>query len=137
MRQQTVKQIMRKQPITIQCKTPLTEIIHIIVTSQQAQLPVVNNNKKLIGMVSLIDCQKALLISAYHCDKPVTVDDVMTEKFMFLNEDEDLSEVAINTQQQTENFFPVIKNDKLIAILRRTDLLVHLQKNLSLCSKNQ
>jgi len=137
MRQQTVKQIMRKQPITIQCKTPLTEIIHIIVTSQQAQLPVVNNNKKLIGMVSLIDCQKALLISAYHCDKPVTVDDVMTEEFMFLNEDEDLSEVAINTQQQTENFFPVIKNDKLIAILRRTDLLVHLQKNLSLCSKNQ
>ena len=137
MSQQTVKQIMRKQPITIQCKTPLTEIIHIIVTSQQAQLPVVNNNKKLIGMVSLIDCQKALLISAYHCDKPVTVNDVMTEEFMFLNEDEDLSEVAINTQKQTENFFPVVKDDKLIAILRRTDLLVHLQKNLSLCSKNQ
>ena len=137
MSQQTVKQIMRKQPITIQCKTPLTEIIHIIVTSQQAQLPVVNNNKKLIGMVSLIDCQKALLIGAYHCDKPVTVNDVMKEEFMFLNEDEDLSEVAINTQQQTENFFPVVKDDKLIAILRRTDLLVHLHKNLSLCSKTQ
>ncbi|WP_298944007.1 CBS domain-containing protein [uncultured Psychromonas sp.] len=137
MSQQTVKQIMRKQPITIQCKTPLTEIIHIIVTSQQAQLPVVNNNKKLIGMVSLIDCQKALLIGAYHCDKPVTVNDVMKEEFMFLNEDEDLSEVAINTQQQIENFFPVVKDDKLIAILRRTDLLVHLHKNLSLCSKTQ
>ena len=86
MSKQTVKQIMRKQPITIQCKTPLTEIIHILVTSQQDQLPVVNNNKKLIGTVSLIDCQKALLISAYHCDKPVTVNDVMTEEFMFLNE---------------------------------------------------
>lgn len=137
MSKQTVKQIMRKQPITIQCKTPLTEIIHILVTSQQAQLPVVNNNKKLIGMVSLIDCQKALLMSAYHCDKPVTVNDVMTETFMLLNEDEDLSEVAINTQKQTENIFPVVKEGKLIAILRRTDLLVHLQKNLSLCSKPQ
>ena len=137
MSKQTVKQIMRKQPITIQCKTPLTEIIHILVTSQQDQLPVVNNNKKLIGTVSLIDCQKALLISAYHCDKPVTVNDVMTEEFMFLNENEELSEVAINTKKQSENIFPVVNDGKLIAILRRTDLLVHLQKNLSLCSKSQ
>ncbi len=137
MNKQTVKQIMRKQPITIQCKTPLTEIIHILVTSQQAQLPVINKNKQLIGMVSLIDCQTALLISAYHCDKPVTVNDVMKEEFTFLNENEDLSEVAINTQKQTENIFPVLKDGKLIAILRRTDLLVHLQKNLSLCSKAQ
>lgn len=134
MSQQTVKNIMRKQPVTVQCQTPLSEIIKTLITSQQAQLPVVNSVNKLIGMVSLIDCQTALLISAYHCDKPVKVNDIMAKNFTFLTSDEDLSEVAIKTQKQAENIFPVVDNGKLIAIMRRTDLLIHLQKNLSLCS---
>lgn len=134
MSQQIVKNIMRKQPVTVQCQTPLNEIIKTLITSQQAQLPVVNSVNKLIGMVSLIDCQTALLISAYHCDKPVKVNDIMAKNFTFLTSDEDLSEVAIKTQKQAENIFPVVDNGKLIAIMRRTDLLIHLQKNLSLCS---
>ena len=134
MSKKTVKDIMRKQPITVQCQTPLSDIINTLITSQQAQLPVVNSANKLIGMVSLIDCQTALLISAYHCDKPVRVNDIMAKNFTFLTADEDLSEVAIKTQKQTESIFPVLDNGKLIAVMRRTDLLIHLQNNLSLCS---
>lgn len=134
MSKKTVKDIMRKQPITVQCQTPLSDIINTLITSQQAQLPVVNSANKLIGMVSLIDCQTALLISAYHCDKPVRVNDIMAKNFTFLTADEDLSEVAIKTQKQTESIFPVLGNGKLIAVMRRTDLLIHLQNNLSLCS---
>ena len=137
MSKQTVKNIMRKHPLTVQCQTPLSEIVKALITSQQAHLPVVNSTNKLIGMVSLIDCQTALLISAYHCDKPVRVNDVMAKNFTFLTADEDLSEVAIKTQKQTENIFPVLDNGKLIAIMRRTDLLIHLQNNLSLCSAKQ
>jgi len=134
MSKKTVKDIMRKQPVTVQCQTPLSDIINTLITSQQAQLPVVNSANKLIGMVSLIDCQTALLISAYHCDKPVRVNDIMAKNFTFLTADEDLSEVAIKTQKQTESIFPVLDNGKLIAVMRRTDLLIHLQNNLSLCS---
>ncbi|TEW55609.1 CBS domain-containing protein [Psychromonas sp. RZ22] len=135
MTQQTVQQIMRKQPITVQCQTPLNEIIQTLVTSQQSQLPVINSNNKLLGMVSLINCQKALLISGYHCDKPVKVNDIMAKEFTFLTTDEELSEVAIKTQKQSENVFPVVNNGKLIAVMKRVDLLVHLQNNLSLCSR--
>ena len=135
MSKQTVRNIMHKQPVTVQCQTPLSDIINVLVNSKQAQLPVINNNKTLIGMVSLIDCQKALLISAYHCDKQVRVNDVIAKKFTFLSADEDLSEVAIKTQHLPENIFPVLDNGKLVAILKRTDLLVHLQNNLALCSK--
>jgi len=135
MNQPTVKHIMHKQPITVECQTPLKDIIDTLVSSQQAQLPVINKSKKLIGMVSLIDCQKALLISAYHCDKPVRVNDVMAKQFTFLSAEENLSEVAIKTQHLPENIFPVLADDKLIAVLNRTDLLIHLQHNLALCSQ--
>lgn len=137
MSKQTVNNIMNRKPLTVQCETPLNDIIKILISSQQSQLPVINSNKELLGMVSLVDCQKALLISAYHCDKPVRVSDIMAKEFTFLSEDEDLSEVAIKTQKQSENIFPVINAGKLIAIMKRTDLLLYLQMNLSLCSQKQ
>ena len=137
MSKQTVQKIMQKQPVSVQCQTPLVEIIKVLIGSQQAQLPVINSSKQLIGMVSLIDCQKALMISAYHCDKPVRVNDIMAKDFTFLQADEDLSEVAIKTQKYTENIFPVLNEGKLIGIMKRVDLLVHLQHNLALCSQAQ
>jgi predicted transcriptional regulator len=135
MNQQTVQQIMHKNPITVQCKTSLNDIIKILINSQQSHLPVINSEKNLLGMVSLIDCQKALLISSYHCDKPVTVNDIMAKNMISLNINEELSEVAIKTQKHSENIFPVLNNGKLIGILKRPDLLIYLQKNLSLCSR--
>jgi len=125
---------MNKNPIVVHCQTPLMEIIKTLLTSHQTQLPVVNNDNKLIGMVSLVDCQKALLISGYHCDKPVTVNEIMAKTFTVLNENDDISNIAIKTQEQTENIFPIVNEGKLIGVLKRTDLIVHLQNNLSLCS---
>jgi predicted transcriptional regulator len=137
MSKKTVSQIMKNNPITLQCHTSLTDIVKTLISSQQSQLPVVNNEKKLLGMVSLVGCQKALLSSAYHCDKPVQVDNVMATNFNTFNADEDLSEVAIKTQHLSDNILPVVKGDKLIGIMKRTDLLTHLQNNLSLCSQKQ
>ena len=134
MKQQTVQQIMDKQPITVKCQTPLTEIIEILIKSQQTQLPVINNANKLLGMVSLIDCQKALLIGAYHCDQPVKVNNIMAKNFTALIATDKLSEVAIKTQHQSENIFPVLKEDQLIGIMNRSDLLLQLQRNLMQCS---
>lgn len=135
MNTQTVQLIMDKQPMTVKCQSPLTTIIDTLISSQQTQLPVVNSSNQLLGMVSLIDVQKALLIGAYHCDQPVKVNDIMVKEFIHLGADEALSEVAIKTQQQSENTFPVIKGNKLVGVLKRADLLLYLQKKLTLCSQ--
>jgi len=134
MSQQTVQEIMHKKSITVQCLTPFSKIIKTLISSQQTQLPVVNKDDKLIGMVSLMDCQKALLISGYHCDKPVTVNDIMAKEFTSVTTSEALSEVAIKTQKLTDNIFPVVEGDKLVGILKRADLLLYLEENLLRCS---
>ncbi|PKF63107.1 hypothetical protein CW745_06720 [Psychromonas sp. psych-6C06] len=134
MTQLNIDSIIHKQPINVQCQTPLTKIIDTLIQSQQAQVPVVNADNKLLGMVSLVDCQKALLVGAYHCDKPVRVNDIMAKQFTALTEDESLSEVAIKTQASPEDIFPVLKGEKLVGILKRVDLLVHLHNNLAQCS---
>ena len=134
MKLHTVQNIMHKHPISVQCQTPLTAIIATLIETQQSQLPVINKNNTLIGMVSLIDCQKALLNSAYHCDQPVNVNDVMAKDFISLTTDESLSEVAIKTLAQAANKFPVLQEGKLTGIVKRVDLLVELNNNLSLCT---
>jgi CBS domain-containing protein len=134
---QTVQQIMNMQPITVKCQTPLDDIIKTLISSQQTQLPVVNSHHQLLGMVSLIDVQKALLVGAYHCDQPVKVNEIMAKEFICLSADEDLSEVAIKTQQQADNVFPVLKEDKLIGMMKRVDLLIYLQNNLTHCSQTK
>jgi len=134
MNQQTVQNVMHRQPVTVQCQTPLTQIIATLNNSQQAHLPVVNSANKLLGMVSQIDCQKALLIGAYHCDQPIKVNDIMAKSFTSLTVDEDLSEVAMKTQTAPENLFPVITAGKLVGIVKRVDLLLHLQNDLAHCS---
>tara|TARA_R110001583_G_scaffold26757_1_gene96231 strand:- start:2273 stop:2686 length:414 start_codon:yes stop_codon:yes gene_type:complete len=131
----TVQNIIHKKTITVQCQTPLADIIDMLVKSQQSQLPVVNNNDKLIGMVSIIDCQKALLHSAYHCDQPVIVNDIMAKNYASLSLDQQLSEVAITTQLYNENIFPVQHEGKFVGIIKRVDLLIELNNELSLCSK--
>ena len=133
----TVQNIIHKKPITVQCQTPLAKIIDTLIKSQQTQLPVVNNSNKLIGMVSLIDCQKALLHSAYHCDQPVIVNDIMAKDYTCLALDQQLSEVAIKTQQHNENIFPVQHEGKFVGIIKRVDLLKELNNDLSLCSQRK
>jgi len=134
MNTQTVQAIMHIHPISIQCQTPLPEIISTLAKSQQAQLPVINKSNKLLGMVSLVDCQNALLIGAYHCDKPIKVNDIMSKEFIHLDAQEGLSEVVIKTQHQTETTFPVLASGKLIGVVHRVDLLTHLHNHFSGCS---
>lgn len=130
----TVQQVMHKKTHSVQCQTPLAAIINTLANTQQSQLPVVNSCNKLLGMVSLIDCQKALLSSAYHCDKPVNVNDIMVKDFISLSTDDTISEVAIKTQSVTENVFPVLRAGMLVGTVQRIDILIQLQNSLALCS---
>ena len=133
MRAQKIKNIMKKNIATVQCQTSLKDIIKTLLRSKQEHLPVVNASHKLIGMVSQIDCHKALLISGYHCDKPVKVNDIMTSSYLTLSPDDSISEVTINSLKSTVNLFPVVENEKLVGIVNRVDLLTILNENLSLC----
>ena len=90
----TVKELMNHSPKTLNCSTPLADIINILLIENVDELPVVNSQNKLIGFVSAFDCHKAILISSYHCDKPVIVNDIMNQKFISINVDEHIADVA-------------------------------------------
>ena len=133
----TVKALMNPNPKTLKCSSSLEEVVKTLLTENVDELAVVNSQNKLLGFVSALDCHKAILISSYHCDKPVIVNDNMNQKFISINTDEQISDVAIKMQNESSNIYPVIESEKLIGTLSRNELLKVLNENLSLCSKRE
>ena len=58
----------------------------------------------------------------------------MNQKFISINVDEHIADVAIKMQNEDSNIYPVLQGEKLIGTLSRNDLLKVLSENLSLCS---
>jgi predicted transcriptional regulator len=133
----TVKALMNPSPKTIKCSTTLADIVHTLLAANVNELAVVNSQNKLLGFASALDCHKAILISSYHCDKPVIVDDIMNQKYVFINADDQIADVAIKLQNEVSNIYPVLKGDKLIGTLSRNDIISALNESLSLCSKRE
>lgn len=132
----TVNELMNPNPKTLKCSSPFEDVVKTLLTENVDELAVVNSKNKLLGFVSALDCHKAILISSYHCDKPVIVNDIMNQQFISINADEQIADVAIKMQNVVSNIYPVLQDEKLIGTLSRNDLLKVLNVNLSLCSKS-
>ena len=63
------------------------------------------------------------------------INDIMNQKFVSINADAQIADVAIKMQNEGSSIYPVLQNDKLIGTLSRNDLLKVLSENLLLCSK--
>lgn len=130
----TVKELMKLNPKTLKCSTPLADIVTTLLEQNIDEIAVVNNQNKLLGFVSALDCHKAILISSYHCDKPVIVNDIMNQNFISIAANDYIAEVAIKMQNEASNIYPVLTDGKLIGTLSRNEILKVLNENLSLCS---
>jgi CBS domain-containing protein len=129
----TVKNLMQTNPLSIQCKTPLSEVLNKLVVAKTSGLPVVNTHNEVIGFVSGYDCHKALLASSYFCDKPIIVNDIMSKSVPTLDPNDGLEDAAIRVLDKTIDVYPVVENKQLIGTLTRNDLLSILNANLGLC----
>ncbi len=129
-----VKSLMQTKPLTIKCKTQLSEVLDKLVEARVSGLPVVNEQNEVIGFVSGYDCHKALLASSYYCDKPIIVNDIMSESIPTLSPNEGLGDVAIRVLDKVIDVYPVVENNQLVGTLTRNDLLKMLKGKLALCA---
>ncbi len=129
-----VKSLMQTKPLTIKCKTQLSEVLDKLVEARVSGLPVVNEQNEVVGFVSGYDCHKALLASSYYCDKPIIVNDIMSESIPTLSPNEGLGDVAIRVLDKVIDVYPVVENNQLVGTLTRNDLLKMLKGKLALCA---
>jgi CBS domain-containing protein len=112
----------------IKCGTFLTDVVKALLENHISGLPVVDDQRRVLGFVSEQDCIHSLLVSGYHCEGDPVVDDVMFREPLTVSPDLALVDLAQNLGAGKPKVYPVVEDGKLIGIVTRSAILQELAR---------
>ncbi|HEX6383967.1 MAG TPA: chloride channel protein, partial [Anaerolineae bacterium] len=120
----SVREAMTVKPYVVQCDMPLDQLGALFRQTHRHSVPVVDENNRLVGMVSLRDYEGGL-------ERPdaeqLTVQDVATlGRLLIAYEDEPLSDAIQRLAVRGVSKMPVVtreRPDKVVGVIRRSDIL--------------
>ena len=89
-----VKDYMNDFPPYVESGDSLSQVIEKLLKNAVTGLPVIDEQKKLIGFVSEQDCISKLLTSSYYCGPESSVDEVMRTEVLSLSPGQSIVDVA-------------------------------------------
>lgn len=120
----TVATLMAKNPMAIKRGTELTAVVNVLLQHKFSGLPVVDDNQKVIGFVSEQDCLRKLLVSSYHSEGSLVVEEFMHAEPLSVKESDSVVEVAELMVNQKPKLYPVVdENQVLRGLLTRAQVL--------------
>ena len=120
----TVSQIVSKDIFSIHKNGTCKEAIGLLLKNPVEALPVVDNDEKIVGIISETD-----LIKEVNLDKKVNT--IMTREVLTIRTTYTLDKVIRLCQSRKIRCFPVVdKENKLIGVVSRKDILMYYNRNL-------
>ncbi|NJN37320.1 MAG: CBS domain-containing protein [Nitrospiraceae bacterium] len=117
----TVGQLMQDAVTRCTTRTDASTIAHLMTHQNYGSLPVVDEEGMLIGIVTEYDLLQAMLEGRDL--RKILATEVMSTHPVTVTEDQTLAQVADLFQDRYLTRVPVVRNNKLIGILARRDLL--------------
>jgi CBS domain-containing protein len=115
-----VKQIMTHRVVTVGPDAPIREAVRLLLDHGVSGLPVVDENRKLLGVISEID----IIDLIYKADIDVSkVRDYMTRSVRTLDTEDSVDDAASIFCSQAIRRIPVTQDGCLVGILSRHDLI--------------
>jgi CBS domain-containing protein len=121
--------------ITFTPELNIEEVIDTMITKGISGAPVLDEHRRLVGIISEKDCLRLIVDQAYH-NLPMnsrTVSDYMTAKVKTLSPSSDVVEAATEFLNSSIRRMPVVDNGILIGQVSRRDIL-KASKNISATS---
>lgn len=108
------KDYLSKNPITFNEDTDLFQAIHTLLESKVSGGTVINENKDVVGVISELDCLKAILDGSYYGQVGGKVKDYMTPNPECLNADDsfDILDIAKRMLDGKRRRIPLVKDGK-------------------------
>jgi len=125
----TAKDVMKSDLITVTQSTEIPKAISILAENNITGMPVVDDNFKLVGLIS----EKDVLAIAYRIIEGAPdalsshkeVGDIMTTDVVSFSPDDHLVDVCRCIMKNPFRRVPVTKNGKLVGIISRKDIISH------------
>ena len=133
--QLTVRDVMSESPRSVEPETPLKDAARRLVRTGLGALPVVDEEMRVIGMISerevirhLLSVQAfagpdARVASPTSSSAPRTVRDVMTRQVLCVAPNQPIAEVASLMSNKDVDRVPVVKEGLLVGFLTRGDIV--------------
>ena len=128
-----VKDIMTEIIISIPQDAAIKDAAHLMLRDRISGLLVIDNKKKIVGVITLTDFLKIIdriatggsddfLENLLHC-RTLKVADVMTRKVHSLPPEAKLEEAVRIMVDKNIHTFPVMKNKRLLGVIGRRDII--------------
>lgn len=123
----SIESVMIKDVITVHADTPLAEVIGLLLHHNITGVPVVDDDKHLVGIISEKDTLNSIcLVNAMTSGdgfSGMTAADVMSDVVTSYNIDDMLSDVIKCLNTQDFRRVPILSDGKVVGIISRKDLL--------------
>ncbi len=105
-----VRDHMVKRPVLVNLDTELFEAIHKILVHKISGVMVVDENRKPVGMLSELDCLRAILSGSYYQEEVGTIlaKDHMSTELETVGPDEQIIDVALSMLDHKHRRRPVV-----------------------------
>lgn len=123
----SVKDFMAKQLVVFKPTMDIYNAIDELVQAGISGAPVVDDDGKLIGIISQKDCLRILANGVFHNNPAGTVNQYMTEAVMSIGSDMDIFTVADLFLNNVYRRIPVVDNGVVVGQISRRDVLRAIQ----------
>ena len=127
----SVRDYMATRLLTLAPEMEINRAIQLLLERRLSGAPVLDAERRLVGVLSKKDCLKAVLNASYFQQLGGTVADYMSRDFETLAPELDLVSAAKHFLNSHFRRFPVLENGRLVGQISRADVLQALLKNWS------
>jgi len=124
LRSVSLRDYMLRHPATVRSDASIREAMQVIIDNRISGLCVVDEAGLLVGILSELDCLRAVLGAAYTESDPGRVADVMAkDNLVVAHPDEDIVDVAQDMLIKNKRRRPVVEDGRLIGQITCRQLL--------------
>ncbi len=120
------KDIMTKNVICVKKDTPIYQCLELMAKHKNTDIPVVEKDMSLVGIISEIDVLHLLYADKDQEEK--TVSEFMTQPAIYFDESKNLLDVCKFLAKNIFRRIPVTSEGKLVGIIDRGDIIAHIVK---------
>ncbi len=128
-----VSDIMSESIIPLTAGMSLAQAVDHLLAAKMIGLPVVENDKRVIGFLSEQDCIPYLLDGSYHCDSHVLVKDMMHVEPLCVSPDDSILELGQMMVGHKPKVYPVVEAGRLVGVINRSEVMASLNQQLKNC----
>jgi len=121
-----IEDFMNPKPVTVLPDTSIVEVAKLTLKHKVSGVLVVDKTKKLLGMISELDCLREMSGSIYHDGRnasSLSAEDIMTKEVTTVSPDAQLFDVMTSMLHQGQRRRPVVENGKIIGQVTCRQLL--------------